>query len=67
MEILEVDNESNENKNEIININDKNEEKSFNRLCHLQKLIKTESSLNEICKSNFKYNFLNTSFPSIIK
>ena len=33
--------------NEIINDN----EKSINRLCKLQKLIKTESALNELCKT----------------
>ena len=35
--------------NEIINDN----EKSFNRLCNLQKLVKTESALNELCKTYY--------------
>ena len=36
------------NENDIKTNNDK--EKSFNRLCQLQKLIKRESSLKELCK-----------------
>ena len=40
-----------ENDNKIIN----DKEKSFNRLCQLQKLIKRESSLKELCKKKYNY------------
>ena len=46
---------------DIINDNNIDDEKSFNRLCKLQQLIKTESALNELCKvyyiSNFYFSF----------
>jgi uncharacterized protein YeeX (DUF496 family) len=45
--------EINEDLNNKINDN----EKSFNRLCKLQQLIKTESALNELCKTYFISNF----------
>ena len=41
--------EINENDNELIN----DTEKSFNRLCQIQKLIKRESSLKELCKKDY--------------
>lgn len=40
-------NEDNNIKNELFN---NNKEKSFDRLCRLQKLIKKESALKELCK-----------------
>ena len=40
------------NDNKIIN----DKEKSFNRLCKLQKLIKRESALKELCKKNYNNN-----------
>ena len=50
------------NNNNIINVedNDKNNKDnglSFNRLCLLQKLIKKESYLKELCKKNKFFNF----------
>lgn len=44
------DYEIKEKGNETIN----NKEKSFNRLCILQKLIKRESALKELCKKKYK-------------
>jgi hypothetical protein len=53
--------EINEEKNDIINDKNNNNETSFNRLCKLQQLLKTESALNELCKlyyiSNFNFYF----------
>lgn len=40
-----------ENDNKLIN----DKEKSFNRLCKLQNLIKRESSLKELCKNNYNH------------
>ena len=45
----------NENDNKLIN----DKEKSFNRLCELQKLIKRESSLKELCKKYYNTNIIN--------
>ena len=42
---------NNDEINDNIIINDK--ENSFNRLCQLQKLIKRESALKELCKKNY--------------
>ena len=49
------------NSNDIINLNNDNlnyKNRSFNKLRQLQKLIKKESALKELCKQLIKINYI---------
>ena len=55
MEIIKEINEVEVNNNEKKTVNN-NKEGTFDRLCKLQKLIKKESAIKELCK-NYLYNY----------
>ena len=55
MEIIKEINEVENNNSEKITIIN-NKEGAFDRLCKLQKLIKKESAIKELCK-NYLYNY----------
>ena len=50
---------NNTNKNLVKETFNKNKEKTFEKISKLQRLIKKESALKELCKKNiFNFNFL---------
>ena len=53
--IIIEENKQNQNENNII---DNEDDKLFERICHIQKLIKKESAINSLCNSIMKLFYI---------